>query len=92
MVKDRKLGWFLWEDLPLGAINNWLEERKKITNKDGALFVNKTGGRLTTRSIQLCLKKLAQSKDSPPINPHMLRHVATHMLESSETRLGNKNY
>ena len=68
----------------IGAIDNWLEERKKITNKDGALFVNKTGGRLTTRSIQLRLKKIAIKQGLPPINPHMLRHsFATHMLESS---------
>ncbi len=45
---------------------------------------NKTGGRLTTRSIQLRLKKLAIKQGLPPINPHMLRHsFATHMLESS---------
>ena len=75
--------------VPLGrfaisAIDNWIEERKKITNKDGALFVNKTGGRLTTRSVQLRLKKLAIKQGLPPINPHMLRHsFATHMLESS---------
>ena len=75
--------------VPLGrfaviAIDNWLEERKKITDKDGALFVNKAGGRLTTRSIQLRLKKLAIKPGLPPINPHMLRHsFATHMLESS---------
>ena len=65
--------------VPLGrfaisAIDNWLEERKKITNKDGALFVNKTGSRLTTRSIQLRLKKLAIKQGLPPVNPHMLRH------------------
>ena len=75
--------------VPLGrfaisAINNWLEERKKITSDDGALFINKAGGRLTTRSVQLRLKKLAVKQGLPPINPHMLRHsFATHMLESS---------
>ena len=75
--------------VPLGrfaisAINNWLEERKNITSDDGALFINKAGGRLTTRSVQLRLKKLAVKQGLPPINPHMLRHsFATHMLESS---------
>ncbi len=75
--------------VPLGrfaisAINNWLEERKKITSDDGALFINRAGGRLTTRSVQLRLKKLAVKQGLPPINPHMLRHsFATHMLESS---------
>ena len=75
--------------VPLGsfaisAIENWLEERRKITNRDDALFVNNVGGRLTTRSIQLRLKRLAIKQGLPPINPHMLRHsFATHMLESS---------
>ena len=75
--------------VPLGrfaisAIENWLEERRKITKRDDALFVNNAGGRLTTRSIQLRLKRLAIKQGLPPINPHLLRHsFATHMLESS---------
>jgi len=42
------------------------------------------GTRLTVRSVQLRLKKLATKQGLPPIHPHMLRHsFATHMLESS---------
>jgi|TARA_B100001094_G_scaffold4154_1_gene3744 integrase/recombinase XerC len=68
----------------INAINNWLIEREKILNKTEALFLNSKGTRLTVRSIQLRLKKMAVKQGLPPIHPHMLRHsFATHMLESS---------
>ena len=68
----------------INAINNWLMEREKILNKTKALFLNSKGTRLTVRSIQLRLKKMAVKQGLPPIHPHMLRHsFATHMLESS---------
>ena len=68
----------------INAINNWLMEREKILNNTDALFLNSKGARLTVRSIQLRLKKMAVKQGLPPIHPHMLRHsFATHMLESS---------
>ena len=68
----------------INAINVWLLERGKILNKTDALFLNMRGTRLTVRSVQLRLKKLAIKQGLPPIHPHMLRHsFATHMLESS---------
>jgi len=68
----------------INAINNWLMEREKIHNNTDALFLNSKGTRLTVRSIQLRLKKMAVKQGLPPIHPHMLRHsFATHMLESS---------
>ena len=75
--------------VPLGkfaikAIENWLNERKKISNDTEALFLNSKGSRLSIRSVQLRLKKMAIKQGLPPIHPHMLRHsFATHMLESS---------
>ena len=68
----------------INAINNWLNEREKISNNTDALFLNSKGSRLSVRSIQLRLKKMAMKQGLPPVHPHMLRHsFATHMLESS---------
>ncbi len=68
----------------INAINNWLNEREKISKNTDALFLNSKGSRLSVRSIQLRLKKMAIKQGLPPVHPHMLRHsFATHMLESS---------
>ena len=68
----------------INAINNWISEREKISNDTDALFLNSKGSRLSVRSIQLRLKKMAVKQGLPPVHPHMLRHsFATHMLESS---------
>lgn len=75
--------------VPLGsksiaALNIWLAVRNA---KDGetALFVGKTGTRLSTRRIQQCLNEWAQLQGaSQHLSPHMLRHsFASHLLQSS---------
>ncbi len=53
----------------------------KKTSK--ALFVNRYGGRLTERSVQLLLKEYAaRAGIKKRVHPHMLRHTfATHLLD-----------
>jgi integrase/recombinase XerC len=51
---------------------------------EGALFLNKYGKRLTTRSMARILEKIARQCGIPvPVSPHALRHsFATHMLDA----------
>lgn len=70
------------------AVRDYRKVLQKIKGIDieaqGALFFNKDGGRLTTRSIARILDKLARTCGfEVPISPHVLRHTfATHMLDA----------
>ena len=71
----------------LNRIDHWLPIRKTLLKEttEPALFINRHGQRLTTRSVQMRLNRLAQQTHlGQSLHPHQLRHAfATHVLESS---------
>jgi integrase/recombinase XerC len=79
--------------VPIGgkALTAILDYRKRLNSETGigedkntALFLNKNGGRLTSRSIARILEKTAKECGLLiPVSPHALRHTfATHMLDA----------
>lgn len=78
-------------DLPVGAhaieaINRWLGYRRMLPGADTrAVFLSSRGKRIAPRTVQMRLKKLAESQGlNRDCHPHMLRHsFASHLLESS---------
>ncbi|NND90673.1 MAG: tyrosine recombinase XerC [Granulosicoccus sp.] len=78
-------------DLPVGehaikAINKWLGYRRSLPGADdSAVFLSSRGKRIAPRTVQMRLKKLAESQGlERDCYPHMLRHsFASHLLESS---------
>ena len=68
------------------ALTTYLSQgRPKLLGKKGsnALFVNRYGGRLPERRIQIILGKYASSASiDKKVHPHLLRHTfATHLLD-----------
>lgn len=59
-------------------------DHRARTSPSQALFLNRSGGRLTTRSMARILDKLARACGlALPVSPHALRHsFATHMLDA----------
>jgi integrase/recombinase XerC len=70
------------------ALKTWLEVREPLlagrTKHKEAVFLNKNGTRLTTRSVGRLLEKyLTQAGLDPRSSPHTLRHsFATHLLDN----------
>lgn len=70
----------------LNAIGYWLKLRGQFADAaERALFVSRNGSRLSPRSVQTRLNRLAQRQGlGLAVHPHMLRHsFASHLLESS---------
>jgi integrase/recombinase XerC len=71
----------------IAALVCWIAVRRPKVNAAGkatpAVFLNKNGTRLTTRSVGRMLEKyLKQAGLDPRTSPHTLRHTfATHLLE-----------
>jgi integrase/recombinase XerC len=73
----------------LKAVRNYLDaiqylrKKKGDDSKDGPLFINSRGGRLSVRSIGRIIKRYAiESGLSSEISPHSMRHTfATHLLD-----------
>ena len=66
------------------ALERYLNEgRPKLGGRrTDALFLNKSGGRLSKRSVQEMVKKCSIQSTDTKVHPHMLRHTfATHMLD-----------
>jgi len=71
----------------LAALKRWLPWREEVAKKKNraspAVFLNKNGSRLTSRSVGRLLEKyLALAGLDPRTSPHTLRHsFATHLLD-----------
>ena len=77
--------------VPLGAhaitaLQAWLNLRIKIAKpEEAALFIGKSGKRISPRSVQLHLRQWGIKQGiSSGVHPHLLRHsFASHVLQSS---------
>src|SRR5690606_39501984 len=85
--------------LPVGrlareALQRWLAVRPETPGPEHPVFVGQQGRRLTTRAIQLRVRRYGIEQLGQHLHPHMLRHsFASHLLESDRksTRLNSSH-
>ena len=82
----------------VSAVRLWLGQRTVIVARRpraaAALFLNRAGTRLSSRSVGRMLEKyLAEAGLDPRTSPHTLRHsFATHLLDAGATFAAFKNF
>ncbi len=65
------------------ALQEWISASKQLPSKNEALFKNRDGGRLSSRSIWQICKDSGLENDVNNLHPHALRHsCATHLLSA----------
>lgn len=81
--------------LPIGrfaadALRNWLLQRSALPDRGAAVFIGRSGRRLTPRAVQQRVATWARRTGlAQHMHPHMFRHsFASHLLESSSDLRG----